>query len=424
MVTQKIINYSIICAIVCSYALGFYFNEDSAGGGKIDLINSEWGNYLLFKEKPLQEALTSLDFKSSRTPLFLIIHKYNFFINDINDFRFFSFCLGFFCFFFFYICLKKIFKNSETSYLLLIASFILLSPYLRSSLYWANQEHLSILFFLISLIFFYFCIDNTYEKSSKNYYLYSILCSFFCYLSFYIDQKFFFMAVIIFYLLIQKTSKRFFFLFSIINFVFLIPALFLFYLWGGIVPIESQSRLLNTPSNINILISNVGIYFIPLFFGILLKRKFKLLSLNKLEIASFLIISVLIYVLVPTDPAKEGSGIIFRLMSVLYFKNWMQFDWGVYKLVYFVINLIFIYFLIIFLKKSIKNLIIISSFFTIYFLTYFTYQSYVDPIFIILIYAFLDLKNINIMNKEITYLNLFFFTLILSSSIVFRVFLL
>ena len=34
--------------IILSYFLGFYFNEDAAGGGKIDLYGHEWGNINFF----------------------------------------------------------------------------------------------------------------------------------------------------------------------------------------------------------------------------------------------------------------------------------------------------------------------------------------------------------------------------------------
>ncbi len=35
----------LISIIILSYALGFYLNEDSAGGGKIDYIDHEWGKW-------------------------------------------------------------------------------------------------------------------------------------------------------------------------------------------------------------------------------------------------------------------------------------------------------------------------------------------------------------------------------------------
>ena len=50
MIHQKANFYVYIFSIliIISYFLGFYLNEDSAGGGKPDLLNHEWGNVQLF----------------------------------------------------------------------------------------------------------------------------------------------------------------------------------------------------------------------------------------------------------------------------------------------------------------------------------------------------------------------------------------
>ena len=45
--------------IIISYALGFYLNEDSAGGGKVDYIEHEWGTIQLFINNKLCLLYTS-----------------------------------------------------------------------------------------------------------------------------------------------------------------------------------------------------------------------------------------------------------------------------------------------------------------------------------------------------------------------------
>ena len=62
---------------MASYFFGFYINEDSAGGGKVDLYAHEWGNVQLFVNNSIFDALSDLRYESSRTPLYLIINKYN-----------------------------------------------------------------------------------------------------------------------------------------------------------------------------------------------------------------------------------------------------------------------------------------------------------------------------------------------------------
>ena len=73
--------------IISSYFLGFHLNEDAAGGGKSDLYGHEWGNIQLFLNSKLSSALTDIKYESSRTPLYLIINKFNPFVRNIEEFR-------------------------------------------------------------------------------------------------------------------------------------------------------------------------------------------------------------------------------------------------------------------------------------------------------------------------------------------------
>lgn len=422
MKKNHLVNYCLFFLLLTCFFLGFYFNEDSAGGGRIDLIEHEWGNLSLFKNKPLLEALTSLNYESSRTPLFLIIHKYNFFINEIQDLRVTTFVFGILILFFYFLCLKKIYKNEEFSLLLLISSLILLSPYLRSSVYWANQEHLSILFLILSLIFLHSSQNENLKDNIISIYLFPVLSSLFAFLAFYSDQKLFFISAIVYFFFIKNKPASFFFCYSLINFLFFIPALYLFYIWGNIVPIESQFRLGITLSNINIFISNIGIYFIPFFLMIFFQRKYENLKLNQSQVF-FIILSTLILIFtLPLEPSQEGGGIIFRFLSLMYLKGLFKLDWAIFKIVYLIINIIFLYFVAIFLRSSLKNIFILSSLGLIFYLTYFSYQSYVDPIFLIMIYTLLDTKNTNLTSPKLVYISFIFYSLILVNSLLFRLY--
>ena len=76
-----------IILILASYFIGFYLNEDSAGGGRSDLYEHEWGNVQLFINNSIFDALADPGYESSRTPLYLIINKYNVFASSINGLR-------------------------------------------------------------------------------------------------------------------------------------------------------------------------------------------------------------------------------------------------------------------------------------------------------------------------------------------------
>ena len=422
MKKNQLVNYSLFFLVFLCFFLGFYFNEDSAGGGRIDLIEHEWGNLSLFKSKPLFEALTSLSYESSRTPLFLIIHKYNFLINEIYDLRVTTFVFGILIYFLYYLCLKKIYKNEQFTLILLISSLILLSPYLRSSVYWANQEHLSIFFLILSLIFLYSFQNENLKENTIRTFFFPTLSSLFAFLAFYSDQKLFFISAIVYFSFIKNKPAAFFFLYSFTNFLFFAPALYLFYIWGNIVPIESQFRLSITPSNINIFISNIGIYFIPFFLLIFFQKKYENFKLNQSQIFFIILSSFILLLTLPAEPAREGGCIIFRLLSLIFLKDMFQFDWAIFRIVYLITNMIFLYFIAIFLRFSLKNVFIISSLGLIYYLTYFSYQSYVDPIFLIMIYTLLDIKNINLTSPKLVYVSFIFYSLILVNSLLFRLY--
>ena len=81
------ISLFLLLIIISSYVLGFYLNEDSAGGGKLDYIDHEWGTIQLFAKNSLSEVLDSMSYESSRTPLFYILNKYNPLANEIEQLR-------------------------------------------------------------------------------------------------------------------------------------------------------------------------------------------------------------------------------------------------------------------------------------------------------------------------------------------------
>ena len=82
---MKIDNRSLFVLIISIFLfiIGFIFNEDSSGGGKLDFELHEWGNFLKFKSGIIN-SLTSIEYESSRMPLFLIINAFNPF--DFNQY--------------------------------------------------------------------------------------------------------------------------------------------------------------------------------------------------------------------------------------------------------------------------------------------------------------------------------------------------
>ena len=420
---EKFYIYILSILILASYFFGFYINEDSAGGGKVDLYDHEWGNVQLFINNSIFDALTDLQYQSSRTPLYLIINKYNIFASTIEGLRisYFVFSLAIPISFFF--LLRKIYRNTDVSILLFISTIPLLSPNFRSSAFWANEENLAIFFVIISLIFF---IDTSRErkKFSLNNLFIASLASFFSFLAFYSDQKAVFLVIFIYFALITKNDLKFFIIFSFINFIIFIPALYLFYIWGGIVPIESQFRMGLSLTGFNILISNIGIYLLPIIFILFIKKELKeYLNFDFFNLVILILISLLLLYSLPIEPQLEGTGIVLKFLSVMSQK--LGISWNFVKFLYFFINLIFLFFLLNLFEKNIENLIFFIVFSIIFLSTGFTYQTYVDPLFFILLFGYFKLKDkVKLVNLAYAYSFFIFYFLMLTSSILFRKFVL
>ena len=412
----------LIFIIIVSYILGFYLNEDSAGGGKVDYIDHEWSTIQLFIKNDISAALSSILYSSSRTPLFYIVNKFIPFNNDVENLRLFWFIFSSTIPILFYFTLKLVAsKKINEAYIFLFSLIILLSPYFRTNAYWPSSENMQIFFVILSLFFYLLLIDKK-NKNRFELYLFSSLSIISVYCAFYTDQKAFFLVALIYFDLIRKNNLTFFFIFSFLNLLLFLPSIYLFISWGGLVPIESQFRVSRYFQGTNILISTLGIYFALIFFSNFLKINFlNEKKFNRIDLFLIFILAIFLFFTLPTTPIDFGSGIISKLIGVVSIK--LSLNWNIVKYIYFCINLLFVGMIILLVEKNLKNLIIFSSFLLVYNLTSLTYQSYVDPIFYIIILTILNFKNnIDILNKKMAYLFLAFYSLMLCGSILFRIY--
>ena len=154
---------------VLSVYLGFFFDENSSGGGKID------HDYLLpFIIKFSEDFLVGIDLFFNDNGILIHSPLFYIFISSIlkvSNSLFFTkiFYIIICCilpFIFYQILIIKNFK--ENSFIFLLSLIIFLSPYFRSSAIWLLGDNLSLIFFSLS-IFFYLKT----EKNTKliNYFL-------------------------------------------------------------------------------------------------------------------------------------------------------------------------------------------------------------------------------------------------------------
>ena len=396
------IHILLFIIILISYFLGFVLHEDSSGGGKID-FEHEWTSFLEFKKIGIS-ALTSNLYESSRTPLFLLINKYNFFAYDQYSFRQSNFIFNFFIIISFIICL--IFqKKLSSSQLIIVSSFIMLSPYFRSSSYWAHQENLPFLFYFLSLIFL-----EKFRNNFKTKFILKIsILAFLSSLSFYSDQKFIFISFFLFLYLVLKenlTIKQIIITF-VIFFITSLPAFYLFYIWDGILPKQSQFRIGFYKTNISASISIICFYFVPIILNVYKKI---INSLTKRDFFIFIIIFLVNIYSLPYFETSWGNGVIYKLFYLARVST--NIDLIVIQLIYLIFIQLFSSAIYVILKKDILNFIPIILVIFISSLVERTYNEYFDPLIVILIFTFFNFdKKIYSINNKI--INFYLFYLIL-----------
>jgi len=225
----------------------------------------------------------------------------------------------------------------------------------------------------------------------------------------------------IYFTLVLKNDFKFFSIYSLIFTIFALPALYLFYIWGGLVPIFSQSRVTLSLHGINIFLSSIGLYLLPMFFVLALEKKIKNLFINlKLfDLAVFLTISIILFFTLPNSPKFEGAGVIFKFLSLV--SNKFNANWNLILFIYYVGNLFFLLLILTFFKKNFKNYIFLIIYSVIFIMVSSTYQQYVDPLFFLLIFCYFNFTDeIKILNVKYIMTYFLFYLFMLCGAIFYR----
>ncbi len=402
----KIKNYitALLSALIyLSFFIGFYYGENSIGsGGYQGDLSWMWKNFEIFKNNNLLDAVLHEEFFGNRTPLLYILHIYfNPFISDIDSYRLSVFIISLIAPYIFYICLVQNFKNTNKIILFFISSFILLSPFFRTSAYWGLEINYAIISFLITFFLINLTFNAENKKDSSLYILITLL-TFVSSLTIYFDQKFLIVPILVLLKIINSRINLKFKIFSIINFlIYSIPFLYLIYIWNGIVPPSTQSdnpNTITTLSRVNLLwfehlgyaTTMIAFYLLPMIFfkdeNILTQlKKFYSKNINYVLFVIFFI--YLAYLLTffnfyefTNTKYFVGLGFIHKI-SIILFENILLQE--IFTYFSFFVSWII---LIFFLEKNFNNLLIISYFYFLSLILWPLMQEYFDPI--ILLFAF------------------------------------
>lgn len=258
-----ILYYLLIFIPFISFIFGFYYDEYSAGTGNGGGGDSQWikENIKIFIENDLSTAILHPDLFGNRPPLIYVLNKLiNPFFYDFEKYRICVFVLSIFGPIFLYQFLKLKFYNVDRKILLLISSIVYLSPYYRTSAYWGLNENYGIITMILS---FLFLLRYLKFKKKKNINTLGIIL--FSTLTIYFDQKFLIVPLVCYLNMIISKNHLNFKIFITLTYVILaIPYLYLFYKWGGIVPIATQ---LSNPKTVTSVYDLDKIYFIHIGYA-------------------------------------------------------------------------------------------------------------------------------------------------------------
>ena len=385
MVKKKSFLLSLNILIYLSFFLGYFFQENSAGGGLIDFKHIS-NNILLFNENKFFE-IDWTKYESTSLPIYyLIIKTLN--ISDFFKIGLLNMFISLFSILIFFKSLININQRYElkTDKILLfsICALPLLSPYFRTSTFWMLEENIGYLFMLLSIFFW------TRQKTYINIFL----CIIFSSLAFYSRQSYAFLAIIMFFNFIDfKKLFTFRNIFIINSFlIFLFPSLYFFKEWGGLVPPAAiiyrpiEFKFINLP----IIFSICLFYLIPF---LVLENKKKILNFffeNKYIIFLSLIFFCFIFFdKINTEEVyykyKLGGGLIYKLNFHL---NILIKSFFIQKLFFVFISWVGFLSIIFYFLRSFNLKIFFLVFIIIFSNANIVFQEYFDPMITILIIIF------------------------------------
>ena len=401
----KILPFILIFFSLFSFFLGFYLDENSAGGGGyLGDWAIAWPNLQLILNNDTLTAINHEDYYSNRTPLLYMLHKvFNPFAASEIGYRRSVFLISLTVPALFYFCLKQKFKKEDNLLLLLAASTIFLSPYYRTSSFWGLEENYGLICLFCSFLFLNYFLKNKNE-SSYIIYVQLFFSIFFSSLCVYFDLKLLIIPIICFLKIITSEKKIKLKVFSIFSYFLLsLPYIYLIILWGSLfAPKVEEARNFGEQiyiGHVGYAATIIAFYLLPflLFKGkdlISLIKKFFLKKENFYLILLFVI--YIFYLLISSIffdhnsldvETSLGKGFAHKLSFILFKNNTISREIFIYFL--FLISWIII---LIFIYKNIKDSLILLYFFLISVVTFPILQEYFDPLIFVMIFTFFNSK--------------------------------
>jgi hypothetical protein len=366
-----------------SLFISLYFNEDGYGRGAAGDLRDTWG-YIQSIINNNFKIINPLSWTLHFPLHYYILSFVYLFISDQTYLRILFCSLSIFIPYLFIIIYKKN-NNVSLSFPIILGSVIFFIPGFRYASIWANNNITSTIFFLFSILFFYFWKNDYKNKGSLNFALFQI---FFLMLACYTRQYYCVFFIYFFYFYLKKLNRFNLIILTIFTFFLSIPGFFYIYYYP-----ELLTRLSISTQFSNSLLGNssmLSIYFIPIilinFF--LNKKIFVIREIIHIIILSFSLTLILSFNF--NDYNWLGGGIIFFISNNIIKNN----------LIFYCSSALGFAALLLIAKENIPNsIIVLILLFT--FSGNAVYQRYFEPLFYIIYFLLINSKTSSIFKTNI-----------------------
>tara|TARA_B100001142_G_scaffold330372_1_gene398699 strand:+ start:4514 stop:5758 length:1245 start_codon:yes stop_codon:yes gene_type:complete len=378
-----------------SLIVGFYFNEDFAGGFKDDYNLHHWLIKNLFSDGILYGLLNYDIYYVPHSPLFVIYIVYleKIFIHH-ELYKFFNLHLSLILPVIIGFSLKYKYNLKKLDPKFLIPSIIFISPYFRAGSIWIDDNIFSLIFLSFSILFF-IKFENSKDKINNI-----LLCTLFLALASYFRPIYSIFSIYFFLNFFNnfKSTKKLS-LYIALNIILASPAFY--YVFVLNINKWAQSYLFreNIITVLSLVSSVMMFYFLPFILKDYRYFKEKIFNLKSV----YFVLTTIVLLFFFFDYNRGYSGGVFLKISKLFFNNHYF-----YYILSAILVLIF-YHLFFNEKKKINNLdiILIITLFILEIDGVIYHETY-DPLLIILISLLFKNKIISTFIKNFNYKNFIF----------------
>lgn len=392
--TFYVIGYSLFLTFTLSLFLGLLLNEDASGIGTSNDFNNTWEYVERLKNNYFfdgSEWTRLLPFH------FIFLSVLHTIFDDIFIVRLIFCSISIFIPILFFKNLVLKYGSENKGKLLIISSLILLLPFFRSSAIWPNPHILSLLFLLISILFFQKCSIELNKKINLNLIFHIIFLS----LAIYTRRYYVFLFIYYIFIYYKYLKPKEFVLIIFFIFLLSVPGFILIFKFPYYV--ESSGYSLKFYNSIPVISSIFLLYVIP-FLNF---QFFKIISLRAIIFFILSILSTFIFAYYFDYNPRVGGGIFMKISNIFIQSNYL----------FFLTSLTGFYILLKLVEKNKENLILIFLVFLTFSNNYML-QKYFEPLWFIILFLILDLQFFRQLIKtkfQVFFVSIYFLTYSISA---------